>query len=312
MKPDTPFFEVSAAKSTNGEALKQSKIASGMEIYFTLSFKPQEVRDYSFDLVCSTEREKFIVPIRAVGMRPMLTLPDEIDFGSCPIKSPSQKKLMVKNVGTAVAKFTMRCLNSAFSCPLQDLAIEPGASESVELYFTPSDVNPAVGDIEVEFLKGVTCYIYVSGVGRNADVSLSTPSLTLEPSYISLLSQKSLRIRNLSDSPITYMWKSFSCEEEEEMERDRLLLEINRMEEMEYAAMRQRIRNGYYRTVGDDEANNSNNYINDDLMDHHHDDDKYYTEDRMFGDSAHDTAMNGGKGRIGGGMITSAGMMMGV
>ena len=250
MKPDSPFFEVSAARNMNGEPLKQSKIASGMEVYFILTFKPQEVRDYSFDLICSTEREKFIVPIRAVGMRPKLTLPDDIDFGSCPIKAPSQKKLTVQNFGTAVARFNMTSSNPEFTCPGQDIAIEPGASESIELHFTPTTVVPASGEIEIQFLKGVTCYISLQGVGKNADVSLSTPSLTLEPSYISLLSQKSLKIRNHSDAPISYNWKSFHSVEEEESERDRLLMEINRMEEMEHAALRQRIMEGFYAAAG--------------------------------------------------------------
>eukprot|EP01032_Pedospumella_encystans_P008479 gene8479-10061_t len=263
MKPDSPFFEVSAPKSMNGEPLLQTKIASGMEIYFILTFKPQEVRDYSFDLVCSTEREKFLVPIRAIGTRPMLTLPDEVDFGSYPIKSASQRKLQVKNVGTAVARFNLRSSNPLFTCPTQDLAIEAGASESIELFFTPSDTQPAVGEIAVEFHKGVTAYIAVTGVGRNADVSLSTPSLTLEPSYISLLSQKSLRIRNLSDSPISYMWKSFSCESEEDAERDRLQQELNRMEGMEHAALRLRIEEGYYNSIhGEDEYEESGNINN--------------------------------------------------
>eukprot|EP01034_Spumella_vulgaris_P022205 gene22205-28319_t len=250
-KPDSPFFDISAPRNLNGEPLQQSKIASGMEICFVLSFKPQEVRDYAWELECETERETFIVPIRAVGLRPILSLPDDIDFGCCPIKSQSQKKLQVQNTGTSVAKFTMRSSHHEFTCPAQDISIEPGASAPIELYFTPGSVHPMSGEIEVEFSKGgVRCYISVAGVGKNVEVSLSTPSLTLEPSYISLLSQKTLRIRNLSDAPISYMWKSFSNVDEEEEERDRLLSEINRMDDLEHAVLHQRIGEGFYNPGG--------------------------------------------------------------
>jgi len=238
----------------NGEPLQQSKIASGMEVYFVLTFKPQEVRYYSYDLICSTEREKFLVPVRAIGTRPRLTLPNEIDFGESPIKSLTQRKISVQNVGTAVARFNMRSNNKLFTCPLQDIAIEPGASESIEFYFKPADTEAAEGEIQVDFVKGVTCFIRLIGVGRNADVSLSTPSLSLESSYISLLSQKSLRIRNNSDTPISYMWKSFANAYEEELERSRLLHEINRMEDIEYNNLRQSIQQGYNSssTAGED------------------------------------------------------------
>lgn len=45
---------------------------SGIEVYFIIKFKPQEVREYSLDLLCSTEREKFLVPVRAVSHRPQV------------------------------------------------------------------------------------------------------------------------------------------------------------------------------------------------------------------------------------------------
>ena len=42
------------------------------------------------------------------------------------------------------------------------------------------------------------------------NVSLSTPSLAIDSCYISLVSQKALRIINHSDTPISFSWKSFA------------------------------------------------------------------------------------------------------
>lgn len=225
-----------------------------MEVCFLVTFRPQEVREYSWDLVCSTEREKFLVPLRAVGPRPLLTLPDEVDFGPCPIKSLAEKKLMVQNVGSSTARFTMRSLSATFSCPEQDIIIEAGASYPIILTFTPLGVASVMSEIELLFSSGIKCYIALKGFGKNVEVSLSTPSLTLEPSYISLLSQKTLKIRNSSTAPVSYRWKSFSTEEEEEAERGRLLIEINRIEEEERAIFLQRVAEGFYDRQTDYEA----------------------------------------------------------
>eukprot|EP01041_Mallomonas_annulata_P003640 gene3640-7257_t len=250
-QPDSQFFEISAPRSSNGEALRQNKIAAGMEIYFTIKFKPQEVRDYSLDLVCVTEREKFVVPIRAIGHRPNLNFPDEINFGQCPVKSTARKMILVQNIGASVAKFRMRPSTPAFSCPSDDFAIEPGSSQMIEIFFAPSSAVDVSGDIEVEYSKILKCYIAMTGSGKNVEVSLSTPLLVLEPAYISLSSQKTLRINNFSDIPIQFAWKSYLKTEEEEMERDRLFLEIGRMENMEQAALEQGVMM-YYKKDGNE------------------------------------------------------------
>jgi hypothetical protein len=246
MKPDTPFFEVSAPVTLSGEPLKQSKIASGMEVYFTVTFKPQEIREYAWDLVCSTERENFIVPLRAVGLRPLLNFPDEIDFGPCPIKSATEKKIVLQNLGTAVGKFSLSSNISEIVCPEQDISIEAGASYQLSLSFVPTSNQQISGEICVQFQNGIKCFIACKGCGKNVEVSLSTPSVTVESSYISLFSQKTLKIRNSSDAPIRYRWKSFATEGEEEAERERLLGEIDHIEEEERAQWQERLLSGAY------------------------------------------------------------------
>ena len=44
------------------------------------------LQDYHLELVCTTERERFVVPVRAVGVRALLDFPDEIHFPSSPVK----------------------------------------------------------------------------------------------------------------------------------------------------------------------------------------------------------------------------------
>lgn len=65
LPPESPYFEVIGPRSPVGlRELDHSKIGPGMEVCFIVKFRPQEVRDYKVDLICVTEREKFIIPVR--------------------------------------------------------------------------------------------------------------------------------------------------------------------------------------------------------------------------------------------------------
>lgn len=54
-----------------------------------------------------TEREKFVVPVRAIGARAILDFPDAVNFSSCPVKYPTSKTLLVRNIGNREAKFAL-------------------------------------------------------------------------------------------------------------------------------------------------------------------------------------------------------------
>lgn len=79
-----------------------------MEISYKVRFSPEAKTDYSYDLTVVTEREKFIVPIRAVGCRAMLDFPDQLDFGLVPVKHEAEKPVMIRNVGEKTTKWHIK------------------------------------------------------------------------------------------------------------------------------------------------------------------------------------------------------------
>ena len=225
-----------------------------MELVFIVKFKAQEVRDYSYDLVCSTEREKFLVPVRAIGNRPRVTFPDDLQFGSVPVKSTVSKMMFVQNVGLSTAKFCLKTVDNTFSCRSEEYIMEPGSSQMIEVNFSPPAAQYFEKDIEVDFFKGSRCFIKVSGQGENVNVSLSTPSVTVDSCYISLSSQKSFRLINHSDAPITFSWKSFGDSSEENIERQKLLKKFNEMEKMEMTTFLENLQNNDF-SYGDFDGN---------------------------------------------------------
>lgn len=81
-----------------------SKVAPGMAISFIIRFSPEAKIDYKFNLNIVTEREKFIVPIVAIGKRSMIDFPDVIDFGHCPVKYMTEKPIIIRNLGEKTTK----------------------------------------------------------------------------------------------------------------------------------------------------------------------------------------------------------------
>lgn len=57
--------------------------------------------------MCVTEREKFVVPVKAIGARAILDFPDDIHFPVCPVKYPNTKTILVRNIGNKEAKFSL-------------------------------------------------------------------------------------------------------------------------------------------------------------------------------------------------------------
>ena len=112
--PDSKLFSVTPAKksqvtSKKAASLNQSaaseidqmstKVAPGMDITYIVRFSPEAKSDYAYDLMVMTEREKFIVPIRARGCRAMLDFPDQLDFGLVPVKYETEKPVIIRNIG---------------------------------------------------------------------------------------------------------------------------------------------------------------------------------------------------------------------
>jgi len=119
--PDSKLFQITPSKKNKLKikgSVKPSKpadtdnmsckVAPGMEISFVIKFSPETKMDYAYDLMVVTEREKFIVPIRAVGYKSMLDFPDMLDFGLVPVKHTAEKPVMIRNIGEKTTKWYLK------------------------------------------------------------------------------------------------------------------------------------------------------------------------------------------------------------
>jgi hydrocephalus-inducing protein len=81
----SPHFRIIPPKD------QTAKIAAGMQTQYLVRFTPDQAKDYTDEIVCVTEREKFAIQVRAIGPRAILDLPDTVHFDPCPVKLASAK-----------------------------------------------------------------------------------------------------------------------------------------------------------------------------------------------------------------------------
>ncbi|KAK2848119.1 hypothetical protein Q7C36_009801 [Tachysurus vachellii] len=209
-----------------------NKVAPGMAFTFTVQFTPQENKDYSHQVIFMTEREKFEVPIRAIGPRAILDFPDELHFSLCPVKCLSQKTLFVRNIGKGEAKFQLSTQNP-FSVEPSVGALSVGKSMQVTVDFLPTTTGDHSQQLLLHYHTGEDIYINLYGASTDINVRLDKNSLWVEKTYISMANQCTVAILNRSDTIVHFQWKSFATEVEEEQHRLRFFSKLQQEEDDE-------------------------------------------------------------------------------
>lgn len=220
--PDSRFFSVqrvAAPGAVPGREDGGSKVACGMEVVYSVTFRPETSDDYGCELVVCTEREKFVVPVLARGAQAALDLPDVVDFGQAGTKLAAQQVVLVRNVGARGAHYTLRT-HEPFSVSPAAGFLGPGEMVQVHLGFTPPAAGPYQGELELQYstvgAEGAgpvgqprVAYTTLSGIARDVmEVGLSQPVVSLVPTYVTKTSQKTFRIVNPTDQPVAFAVKA--------------------------------------------------------------------------------------------------------
>jgi hydrocephalus-inducing protein len=172
------------------------RVAPGMEISFLIKFSPEAKSDYSYDLMVLTEREKFIVPIRAVGCRAMLDFPDVLDFAQVPVKHATEKPVMIRNVGEKTTKWKIK-VPSGFQLSKQEGILEVGQSEQLVFQFIPQESRAYKDEVILSY-DHLEAVIPIRGESHNDNVYLSKSHIHMDPTSITLYSHQYYTIVNKS------------------------------------------------------------------------------------------------------------------
>ncbi|EMP25540.1 Hydrocephalus-inducing protein like protein [Chelonia mydas] len=174
--------------------------------------------DYIHQVTCITEREKFIVPIRAIGARAILDFPDQLNFSTCPVKYSTQKTLLVRNIGNREARYRIS-LQSPFSVEPCIGTLGVGETMQLTVEFQPLEIGDHSKDLIVHYDTGEDIHISLYGAAIDVNVRLDKNSLMIEKTYVTLANQRSVLIHNRSDIIAHFQWKVFVTQEEEERQK---------------------------------------------------------------------------------------------
>ena len=136
-----------------GAAGGTGKAAAGMDVAYTIQFTPDGAGDYACDLVVVTEREKFVVPVRARGCKPALDIPDRLELPAGVSKQRVTRQLLVCNVGTAEARFDLDT-SAPFEVSPRYGELAVGGTLRVTISLVPPTKGSYVGELEVSFTNG--------------------------------------------------------------------------------------------------------------------------------------------------------------
>ncbi|XP_060537492.1 hydrocephalus-inducing protein homolog isoform X5 [Pantherophis guttatus] len=192
-----------------------NKVAPGMPSTFRILFTPEENKDYFHELTCITEREKFIVPIRAIGARGILDFPDQLNFSTSPVKYNTQKTLLVRNIGNRDAYYQITTQRPFSVKPsIGTLGINETTQFTIDFY--PEKSGNHCKDLVIHYDTGEDIHVSLYGAATDVNVRLDKNSLTIEKTYITLANQRSVVIHNRSDIIAHFQWKAFATHEKEE------------------------------------------------------------------------------------------------
>ncbi|XP_034061831.1 LOW QUALITY PROTEIN: hydrocephalus-inducing protein homolog [Gymnodraco acuticeps] len=207
-RQDSDFFHVAGPEDAG------SRVAPGLAASFTVSFTPQENKDYHHRLVCVTERERFEVPILAIGPRGILDLRDELHLPICTVKASTERTHLVRNIGNAVAKFNLDT-KSPFSMTPPCGTLDVGESMQVTVTFNPMTTGDHSQDLHLHYHTGEDVYIRLYGACEELDIHLERESVLVNQTYISLANVCKVSLTYRSEIPLKYCWTTWPSLQEE-------------------------------------------------------------------------------------------------
>ncbi|XP_065519814.1 hydrocephalus-inducing protein-like [Lathamus discolor] len=210
---NSPYFELISPSN------EDYKVAPGMSSTYRILFRPDEDKDYFDELIIITEREKFFVPIRAIGARASLDFPEQLNFSECPVRFSTQKTLLVRNVGKREACYSITTL-SPFSVDPSIGTLGVGEAMEVTVEFHPPKTGVYTSPMIVHYDTGEDVHKSLCGTAVNVNIRLDKSSLTVEKTSVTLSKLSSLVIHNQSAITAHFQWKRFVDQEEEEREGD--------------------------------------------------------------------------------------------
>ncbi|XP_057292027.1 hydrocephalus-inducing protein-like [Hydractinia symbiolongicarpus] len=220
VQAESPYFKIISPPDVG------HKVAPGMDIIFVIQFTPDQKKDYNHEVICITEREKFLVPVKAIGARGILDFPDEIHFGLCPVKYNLSKTLLVRNIGNTETKFNL-LVEEPFKVSPEKGVLDVGKSIQVEVGFNPQQTGGCQSHLIIQYETGEEVFVGLYGDSSDMNVRLDKNTVRLDNTYITSASRRTISLSNRSNFLVHFQWKTCATAIEEDQQRQLYYRELS-------------------------------------------------------------------------------------
>ncbi|NXB42422.1 HYDIN protein, partial [Leucopsar rothschildi] len=172
-------------------------------------------QDYFHQLLCITEREEFIVPIRAIGARAILDFPGQLHFSECPVKYSTEKTLLVRNLGNRAAHYQLSTQGPFSVIPAMG-TLGIGDSMQVTVRFQPLKTGGHSASLTVHYDTGEDTHTSLHGKAVDVHIRLDRNAVRFGKTYITRSNHTTVLIHNLSNITAHFQWKAVDTQEQED------------------------------------------------------------------------------------------------
>lgn len=126
-----------------------------------------------------TEREKFLIPLRALGQKATLLFPQFVDFSLCPVKFLTERPVMLRNAGDKPTKWSID-LHAPFNADVKEGLLEVGKAQQINFSFNPTRAKLYKEDCVLIYDGTQQHPVTFIGEAHNDNVYLSLGHVTCE------------------------------------------------------------------------------------------------------------------------------------
>ncbi|XP_026727025.1 hydrocephalus-inducing protein-like isoform X2 [Trichoplusia ni] len=187
-----------------------SRLAPGISVTFAVTFMPVQYEDYTHKVSFYTDVDQYVLPLIAMGPRPIFDFPDRIDIPQIPLKVENHVLVPIHNIGMVPAGFTFNC-KCPFSVLPKSAYLNPKQKIDVKVTFKTMHLGETRGILNALFETGENFVVMMSGKTYTVSIELEKQVVRFFDTYNTMMRQQTFKITNKSDHVLTYMCMKNDC-----------------------------------------------------------------------------------------------------
>ncbi|XP_052747107.1 hydrocephalus-inducing protein-like [Bicyclus anynana] len=187
-----------------------SRLAPGISVSFAVTFQPVHYEDYTHKVTFYTDIDQYVLPLIAMGPRPVFDFPDQIVVPKIPLKVENYLYYAIHNVGMVPAGFTLN-VKCPFSVQPKSAYLNPKEKIDIRVGFKTMHLGETQGTMFATFETGENFRIKLTGSTYTVSVELEKQVVRFLDTYNTMVRQQTFKITNKSNHVLTYMCMKNEC-----------------------------------------------------------------------------------------------------